>query len=64
MDLFGYSKGGVVLAVVAETGWPFFGLREDVVFALVEVALEEEMGFLFLASLAHQFKHSRLLLAV
>lgn len=41
MDLFGYSKGGVVLAVVAEASWPFFGLSEDVIFALVEVALEE-----------------------
>lgn len=58
MNLFGDPEGGVVLAVVAEPSWAFFGLREDVVFALVEVALEEEMGFLFLASLAHKLQHS------
>ena len=58
MDLFGDPKDGVVLAVIAEPSWAFFGLREDVVFALVEVALEEEMGFLFLASLAHQLQDS------
>ena len=58
MYLLGDPEGGTVLTAVAEPSGSLFGLSEDVVFALVEVALEEEMGFLFLAGLAHQLEDS------
>jgi hypothetical protein len=64
VDLLGYPEDWAVLAVVAEPGRSFLGLREHVVSPLVEVALEEKVGLLLLPRLAHQFQHLRLLLAV
>ena len=58
MYLLGDPEGGAVLAAVTEPSGSLFCLSEDVVFALVEVALEEEMGFLLFASLAHQLQDS------
>lgn len=53
VDLLCDSEGWIVLAVVAEPSWTFFGLGKNVVLSFVEVALKEKMGFLLLASLAH-----------
>ena len=64
MDLLGHSHRRLVLPEVAQPGLPLLGLDEHEVSPLVEIALEEKMGFLFLLRLADELQHFGLLLPV